>query len=376
MKKVMLIGAIVLLLIGAVALFLVMRNRADATRTNELLAQWQAAGGALTLAELKPEPIPDDRNAAVLYEQAFAFIDDWTEAQYGAVSELVLDDVGLRTLLDSKPAVELALQAGRRTECWWDSARFDDPIQGNAPHLRQSRRLARLLCFAAHHALINNQPDRAIELLHATRLLSKHMGNEPGLMGALVARSIDILALLQFEADFADRELPPDTSPFEKSVQTEALNRWAILSEGSLAISLVIDHYEQRRIRLKYHRDIQFGLQSCLDGLHVFEGNNQAELDAADWAAAERTPLISTLFLPGWAKFIGYLQRVDRLQLAAQTAITLRRYRDEYGAYPETWDMPTDPLSGQPMIYRRTDAGFEITSSLEDDESPLLWQWQ
>ena len=79
--------------------------------------------------------------------------------------------------------------------------------------------------------------------------------------------------------------------------------------------------------------------------------------------------------IAGLSSAMKSIQRSRRNELAAQTAVALRRYRDEHGSYPDTWDMPIDPLSGQPMLYRRTDAGFEITGSLDEDDYPLHWQW-
>jgi len=86
----------------------------------------------------------------------------------------------------------------------------------------------------------------------------------------------------------------------------------------------------------------------------------------------------SGVLFPPLQTAIENLERVRRIELTAENAIKLRHYRDLHGEYPNPaeWDMPIDPLSGGPMIYRRTATGFEITGSLPDDEHPLAWQWQ
>ncbi len=94
---------------------------------------------------------------------------------------------------------------------------------------------------------------------------------------------------------------------------------------------------------------------------------------------------------PVWAlfykRFALPLDGVTMALVTAQTrvnlalsAIHLRRYRDQHGAYPENpsevEEMPLDPLTGEPFEYERLGEGFVLTSASEFRNELIDWRWE
>ena len=365
------------LMLMVIIAIVIVRNRDEISRTEELLAQWQEAGGALTLAELKPEPIPDEQNAAVLYEQAFAIV----TTQGDNNIDVYLDD-GKMQKVDAvlgrvEKAINIAIEAGNRPSCQWNSPLYEEGFDALVPFLGDCRSLARVLGVAARRSAQQGDLERSMQILLAMRQLGVHAAEEPMIIGLLVHLSIQFLAIQTFQDTFADRSLPHDSiNEFIQNKICESMIRSAMYTEGTMGIDWVRHKYDPSDGVVRRSEELEFFVATQI---HILDELQKPEYER-DWTFIDQRNIDARFqsgvaFLPLLSSFQN-LSRGRRLELAAQTAVALRRHRAEHGGYPETWDMPIDPLSGQLMIYRRTDTGFEITGSLKDDDNPLSWQWE
>lgn len=199
------------------------------------------------------------------------------------------------------------------------------------------------------------------------------------MLGLLVAISIDARAMEGFDTVYSDKELPTEhqLEIFKGQLVTDSMIRRVIINEGTMHLQTLREHYDRLPLRIGYHKDVQALLEWELELVKAFDnssgGSKSLEFELPQ-VPSDAT--ISKILIPDWNSFLSVIDRARRGELAVETVIELRQYRAEHDEYPESWDMPIDPLSGKPMIYRRTDDGFEIMGSLADDDHPLVWRWK
>ncbi len=90
---------------------------------------------------------------------------------------------------------------------------------------------------------------------------------------------------------------------------------------------------------------------------------------------------IANLNASAWRDLFKTMLRIQTRIELAKTAIRLRQYKTERGAYPTGLDdltgLPTDPHTGGAFDYRLDGDGFVLTSSgNQADGAPIGWRWE
>ena len=172
------------------------------------LAELKAKGEPITIAEIRPAPVPDKENAAVLYNKVFMLmtsgeggkpyipnkeggkenktigiiedvlfysdISKWTEKQRQEVPKLVNSP-------DMQYIYALLEQASKRPECNFN-LKYEDGASMLLPQLAKTRSLARLLCTKALIEADAGKTDKAFETILVGLRISNHLKNEPVLI--------------------------------------------------------------------------------------------------------------------------------------------------------------------------------------------------
>jgi hypothetical protein len=383
-------------------------------------------GEPLTLAEAAPPPVPNDENAALVYEQAYQRLPrrveyaprvaTLREQRLAQQDEKTLSDFfsakperrgGVtmaqvrQTLAGTEDALALARQAAAMPRC-----RFPVDWEAGAgalfPHYPKLRSLARLL---AAHAVVSAEDGRtreAVADLKAVVGLARHCG-EPVLIGQLVQyacmsfgtdalrRVLDVSSLDEEEARqlaqaLADVEL---YAPFERALMTErAFGLWGfdLWRRDPRQLLLMVQGDEDawpifpvrvvqmvlrcepvlKKDQIFYLRYMAENVALARQHRHIPQpGLPSDEGDIPLYATISRiiTPVYSSVHNKRD-------ETIARLGLA-QWALALHVYRQQNGRYPENLQeadalldrgLPGDPFSEQPFVYRREGGGYLLYS--------------
>ena len=227
------------------------------------LAELKAKGEPITIAEIRPAPVPDKENAAVLYNKVFMLmtsgeggkpyipnkeggeenktigiiedvkfysdISKWTEKQRQEVPKLVNSP-------DMQYIYALLEQASKRPECNFN-LRYGDGAAMLLPHLAKMRSLARLLCVKALIEADAGKTDKSFNTVLTGLRISNHLKNEPVLISQLVRIACDRIVINCLEplsskysisqermkSLITELENHVGTEPFKKCMDTERI---------------------------------------------------------------------------------------------------------------------------------------------------------
>jgi hypothetical protein len=265
-----------LLLLLFLGVHLVVNARASRALETELL-RIRAQGEPLSLGEIAPPPVPDDRNAALVYNQAFERLPALEPPPRDKPQEPPRFNRGreraITLFLSEKPrkreasappgaaesgppgyfrsgepvslaqvrqalegtaeALALARRAAAMPDCRFP-VDYDAGAGALFPHLPKLRTLSGLLAADAVAAANDGQNDRMVADLEAVLGIAHHMGQEPILISQLVQyasvrqaclalqRALETAALNQQQSHRLVRALDLDLySSFERSMQGE-----------------------------------------------------------------------------------------------------------------------------------------------------------
>lgn len=415
------LAALVLFVLGAY----VATNVTAGRELEHELALVRQQGEPLSLTEAAPAPVPDDENAALVYEQAFNALPRRVEyapkvanareqrlarEDEALLSDFFSDKPEIRnrvtmaqvrgTLVGTKEALALARQAAAMPQC-----RFPVDWEAGAgalfPHYAKLRSLARLLAAHAVVAAADGRTEEAVSDLEAVVGLARHCG-EPLLIGQIVQ-----YACLSIGCDALGRVLEvssPDEAecrrlagslagvdlyaPFERAIITERVfGLWCFdawrRDPGQLSGALGVDDsrpfFPDRMVEMALRSD-PFLKKDQILYLRYMAGKIAL--------ARQRRHVPVTRLSPDEAEFPRYAQlshmitpvfsaahnkrdeTIARLGLA-RWALALHAYRQRAGRYPERlaeersllgWELPDDPFSEQPFVYRRQGDSYSLYS--------------
>jgi len=212
----------------------------DVTTARQLeaeLAALRAQGMPVTMVEAAPKPVPDDQNAAVLYQQVFQ-VQFGPGSSYasgrsiggltGAEEEILLGSLEpadeqlaaqARQIL-ARPAMQQDLEILRRASRRPHSVfpvRWEDGYMAMFPHyprLKQGTRLA-----AVQTALCAREGDvaAALDWCEVALRMSEHAASEPTLIAQLVCYAMHAITFAQLKPLISEAVVsPPTASRFEQ----------------------------------------------------------------------------------------------------------------------------------------------------------------
>ncbi len=411
-----LVGTFFVLAAGAwVLLDIVTRQDLEAT-----LAEIRALGWPTELEELYPEPIPDEENAALVYDQAWVLDQPQTE-----VVSRVEDVEAWRTLTEAEQThvrealdnvsqvLALLHQAAQMEQCQFD-LEYGEGYAMLLPHVAKMRNVVRWKRVATIVALVDGRTDEAVEHWLDSLAMVRHQEGQKVFISELARLACLSISLDTLQAMVQERKL--DQSHVSRGLDTlagmEARDSFAegYRSEITFGFHLMDLSYEQIReslggecaspelslllrlycsplgrpwrqydqwTRLCIHREaIQLGEQPYCQ---IHQQLQQLEPKLPHTGECWAQPLMTPMLLPALGRRWQVVARAEARVALARTALALERYRLLHGEYPKSVahltpdilpHVPVDPFDGQPLRYVNSDervAVYSIGEDLQDD---------
>lgn len=360
----------------------------------QALDDFAAATGVRTIEDLRPAPVPDDENAAIVYRQAFVALDaaNLSDAEEDIVFEaLERDDIeAVRPILErARPAINLALNAAAMERCDWQTTIYEEGKDALLPHLRPLQVLVRLLLADACVSIRSGDEARARTLLTASLGVRDHLFNEHTLISFMAALSVESRVLI---------------------LMSRTWDRWS-----DSGVKTLRDRIHAPSLRNIYQRTLPL---EALVGLQFFEDPDEVEFvgpggqhrpDFSNWnnwrdrtlyldrmrelfkAAlgdhAERIRPIEDNPLPPWAALSGQLvpsHKAYSVQVAhaelgrtiLDAAINIEVERRSSGRYPQSMPAIEWTESSVDVEYEATEGGSGYRFVIKGNRIPRVWTWQ
>jgi len=378
------------------------------------IARIKAAGEPVSAADLVGKAIPDSENAAVIYEKAFKLLD---ASHYEKA-----DDVFSR-FLDSKErskdpslwrqattmmvgyagVLALAGKAAAMPKCRfpvdWSKGLGYTPRYDYNCYLRF---FARLSCARAVLQARAGDTGGALRSIALVVRMSNSLKDEPtfiaalnrGIMIAIATRALNGVARLGQvgEADArqcADTLAGVDfTGSFANGLKGEraiCIITFDLIRSGAV-IPGGFDEKEAQTLGRVYSGVVGRSMLRRDEEYYLSKTRKQIEAAALPYRLVEpilgsdtlsdipRYALMSAAWLSGSPGEWRARDRAIAHLAGDQLFLGLLAYRDRFGSYPPSladlkklkWQLPEDPFSGKPFIYRRQGRGFVLYSIGED----------
>ncbi len=389
-------------------------------KVEQKLQALRDAGEPVTRSEAAPAPVPDDQNAAVLYQQVIRVdFNNYSNSTNVSLleatghSDLIIHEFDrdgskaaeARAVLND-PAVisilETLEEGSMRPECVFP-LHWEDGAMMLSPHYPQMREAARWLARKARLCAMDGDPDGAMRWLAVLFRMSDHTAREPAFISLLVAGAIRGIGLSELE--WALSEGTPSAQAANDLLDClgrldvkERFNQ-ALPSERALGIDIytLLRRPDQGYYWPETESLREGGLAYCYR-FGVFRPLYNADLieyltrmedmirrssqvpatSAPPPTPRRRGPFGLDLDLKRAVDLFSYpdlyLNARDRAIMRidiAEVAMALTLYRIEHGEYPATldelqatldWELPQDFFAGAPMSYQRRGDGFTLYS--------------
>jgi hypothetical protein len=407
-------------------------------RVKTKLEALRAAGKPLLCRDIAPKPVPAAENAAPLYVAADEIIKAHNPGRTNGSSpldqpaEVPPDEVGYsrynwndpedlallaKYLREDQRALDLLGDATSRPAAVFDTD-WSQGIETLLPHYAKLRQAGRFLAVAAIITAHEGNQAEALDRVRMGFVVSRHASGDPALIGQLVVIAIDNISRRAAEYAMAQGPVPEGAARrlvdelervdfrqrYVAAMQAErtiGLDAFSRIRHGRNLDAIIGDATTGRARRdricvwlyshllrpMLYADELQY-LQ-CVDELERY-----GSLPLQERVNARTTPTGEPL-VPRWALLTRVVapvfRRIDlRFESAMaqrrllQTALGLQVYRRRHGRYPAAlselramrWIAPTDPFSGQDLVYRRQGSGYLLYSvgpNLKDDGGQPHW---
>ena len=388
------------------------------------LSRIRAEGEPVSLEELAPPLIPEDENAAFIYEKAFQKMErippEMRDLLEKRPSELTSQKrTALKDFFDENKEVFLLLdQAMTYKRCRFP-VDYQKGFFAEFPHLSKLRDSARLLALKSLRQLDEGKVEEAANTSLKMIKLSNSLSTEPFLISQLVRIAIGRMMVDSLEDILAEGELSVKT--LRRLI--EALNTFgkemrgglglAFLGERCLFVSLLGDHEQFFFLKKtdvgiplskqRFLMDSRFMRSGKLYSLRIWRRlidltrlplhqaiKESKELDAEIdqrwkelldlpsemWEANEFEPwrlgeMLPVMLLGAMGRSIINWAYHEAEINQARIAAALELYQKEHGIYPEYLrdipshilsPLPKDPFTGEDFIYRRENGDFLLYS--------------
>ncbi len=363
------------------------------------------------LRHLLLPPVPDERNAALLYLQAL----DTVKEIYPTGNERRSFDAifsgkdpgegDLKTLREwfgrnadvLAKITPLLREAGERPECRFPTD-AEWAMGAGMKVMVRMQMASQILVGQAALLRLDGDGAGAAESLRAALAMSRGMRSDPTLVSQMIASALEGVA---FES--AQREgslgapriaaiveaLDPASirGAFDRSLLGEVYGTVLEFQKWKADPAAVKDEALRAWVRGPLAaQDVSAYVDMISEFAAVFERPSAvggAEIEALARKHGEAAPWYASLSKTQVNAFPGVLrERASSEARVAllQTALELERYRAREGGYPAAFDAlgvppPRDPFTGQPFIYRREGGGFvlEIAGEVPKKER-LVWR--
>ncbi len=378
------------------------------------------AGDPVTLAEAVPAAVPDEQNAAILYQQVFRvdfenfshskdsllkatghseliereFCKDGSNADQ---ARLVLNDPAVISILETLE------EASKRPDCVF-AVRWEKGAGALFPHLARLRQAARWLSAKARLCAMDGDPDEALRWLQVVFRTADHAASEPTTIAQLVAFALQRMGLRELERTLSEAtplaEATRDMLDCLESLDVK--ERFNQSLRGQRAMNLYI-YSQLRHPRRGYDWVAESDLLSTEGLIYGYRFGVLRPFYNADrskYLTATKEAIARSALVPAPPKPPAAPRRQGRFDLGlnlyqvvdlfgtsdrefdkrdtaimenciGRVALALTLYEIEHGEYPATldelqatldWKLPQDFFAGAPMTYQRQPDGFLLYS--------------
>ncbi len=405
------ISGIVLCLLLALLLAHAVALRITGRKVQALLDRFAADGRPMTTAEVIPPTVPDEENAAQLYQQAIELLAAIPEGEVSRLQWLggtirmarnneVSDDERRRLdELMASPEVAEALnlirQAAERSACRFDN-HWEKGFAMVLPHLVPMRSLTQIVDeYSRRQAAAGDRAGAWKSAWLALRTADALRG-ERILISQLVRAHVASFALERIAALAADG--PPDAEMaarldrllaqmsdrgplllamdgerllmsdpvFTRPLTDLAKLTGSELSFGRMLLGRLIYSQPVRNIDRAAYLEVMLEFTRQLKLPYT-----QTNRDYFDRWEPPRIAIFSRMFAPAMGPVRERYEHFIAALCVTRTGLALERHRAAHGEYPVALaaldagllsPVPDDPFTGAPLIYRRTEAGFALYS--------------
>jgi hypothetical protein len=367
-------------------------------------------------APLVPPAVPDSQNAALVYDDAFARLenDPAAKAKDSPLGDDAADINGpavAAILKRQERTIDLLHRAAQLPACRFDRdwSRLDIGLM--MPNLNDARLAADVLQLHACVEAAQGRSAYALTDIDAMIQLARHIGEEPILISGLVSMSLHRIAVatLQDVLPVIDNAAQLDGLKLEDPASIRRMFRRTLAGEECIAMALFgqIESGERAFYDLTpatvAHPPIEqyapswsiFRILFLSWGLEDYTRLMEGYKDAAgkpyyqarddlsrlrlSWNDARQKGLFFAVFTPAYFRAIDASSEAQATAACAQTAVAMTRYRLDHGALPARVEdlvpayleaVPLDPFDGQPLrLAIRNDQWiiYSIGPDLKDD---------
>ena len=346
-------------------------------------------------------------NAAPIYQQAFALLNDGTPEEKDAFSRFISvnppqsanRDAVRRFMAKNRKALALSRQAATKPAMQFD-VDWSYPYDVILSHYAKLRQYARLLTAQGRLQKEAGDVEGGIATVRVALRMAKQMESEHPtmLIGMLVRCALYAIALQGFQEILRDAEVSPQTyrallKDLNEHDVKPALTRAFIAERCAARLAFRrmkggqplqslggSSNPPQRRVFnpaaswwLAYDEAFSLRLMRRMIQISKQPGYDWGAMGFVQVEASNPSPFyvlsrqLMPVFAPAYKKPAGVQARVDLLRLA----VALRLYRREHGSYPADLNalqpqylpaVPLDPFMNKPFIYRREGKGFLLYS--------------
>ncbi len=359
------------------------------------LVELKAQGMPLTLAEAAPKDVPDEQNAAVLYQQVFGEFFPGVQREARRIGAMTGDEQGVirqyiktndaalqgqaREIL-SRPAVkrdlEIIRRASQRPHCVFP-VNWEDGVGALLPHLPPLRDAVRVLAAQALISAEAGRLDEALDWCCVSLRMSEHVAAEPTLIAQLLAIAVQGTTLDVVERLISEQQLEPgvanDFADYLSRIDLRKAFTKGMIGERALGIQ----SFHSPLWKLDELTYIDY--MSRLVAAHRLPYSNAvAEIESANKelnALPFYQGILAKMLVPVFARVVDKRAEATANIGLCRAVLALKAYKYDHGAYPETldqleetldWQLPEDPFSGKDFVYQRQAEGFKLYSIGQD----------
>jgi hypothetical protein len=367
-----------------------------------------------TMVSVAPPPLADSRNAALIYEKAFARLRADPACKSGD-SVLGRENVDVKSpevqafLEHHAPTIKLLRQAAELPDCRFDQDYAHPSISMLLPELNECRGASRLLQLHLRSELAQGRIDSAIEDLRCMLHIAQAAGSEPILVSALVSIAVEADAFAAMQSvlpavskaeqlkDFAVGDAASDVRMLVRSLRGEEAFELAVIADvgtGKVTYSQFIAMLGGLRMGLTFVPPCGFperifllpaeadACRSFMEGYQTmaaqpyYQAKPRIDEMEKTLRIAPRTLLVS-LIVPALSRGMISFARIQAMHADAEVALAATRYRLDRGSLPFNLlqlqpdyldDIPTDPFDGKPLRLTQKD-GQWIAYSVGPDQT-------
>ncbi|MCL4219331.1 MAG: hypothetical protein KJ052_20305 [Candidatus Hydrogenedentes bacterium] len=396
----------------------------------------RAQGYPVTLEELNAwyPAVPDAENAALLYEEAFASMQEtdpdgkqleasWDQRDAQLTVSGHTPDLTIEFRYVGSQAQALAkLEAASHMKDARFPVDYTQGLDANRDYLPFFRASVHLLILSADQALAQGDTEKAANRYIQLLAIARAGGAEPRVDAQLMRMVVDRLALDEIEralshtvfsafelaaldAAWADAHRPDALARScagERCIMTGTLDALLNGNLQSDSPEYKVVQFTDAKIPKSFARVKAFARPYInYEELIIYRGLADAIPEGEpDWPALCATPPLNRVTANSRAPFAGELLPAlayaygsfvidETIHSIARTSLAIERYRVDHGAFPETLEacvpeyVPAavilDPYNGEPLKYRpEEETGFKVYSVFENlvDDGGEHWEKQ